>query len=148
VAEASRPIALASANRRLAARFAELPAGVAIVGVMVAAGWAIERASQPDDPGHGIAYVVLGIGMLVAALYEVVLTGLLGQTVGKRLLGVKVVSRVDGSPPGIARSLIRSLVLWSNWLLTAAALLMIYADKERRRGLHDLAAGTVVIDVR
>jgi len=139
---------LASPNRRLAARFAELPAGVAIVGVMVVVGWLIARSTPPESPGEGIAYVAMGAGMLVAALYEVVLTGLVGQTLGKRLLKVRVVSKETGEPPGIARSLIRFLVLWSVWMLTVAALLMIYTDKQHRRGLHDLAAGTLVIDSR
>jgi uncharacterized RDD family membrane protein YckC len=139
---------LASPNRRLAARLAELPTGVAIVAVMFVVGWLIERSTAPDDPGHGIAYVAMAAGMLVAALYEVVLTGLVGQTLGKRLLHVKVVARASGEPPGIARSLIRFLVLWSVWMLTVAALLMIYTDKQRRRGLHDLAADTVVIEAR
>ena len=113
---------------------------------MFVVGWLVERATPPEDPGHGIAYVAMAAGMVVAALYEVVLTGLVGQTLGKRLLHVRVVSQADGRPPGIARSLIRFLVLWSVWMLTVAALLMIYTDRERRRGLHDLAAGTAVID--
>src|SRR5205823_1269198 len=104
--------------------------------------------TTPESPGDGTAYVAMGAGMLVAAVYEVVLTGLVGQTLGKRLLKVRVVSKDTGEPPGIARSLIRFLVLWSVWMLTVAALLMIYTDKQRRRGLHDLAAGTLVIDSR
>src|SRR4051794_23498403 len=77
---------LASPNRRLAARFAELPAGLAIVALMFVAGWLIQRSTAPQDPGDGIAYVAMAAGILVAAIYEVVLTGIVGQTLGKRLL--------------------------------------------------------------
>ena len=148
-AEAAFPDAqLASPNKRLAARLAELPAGVAIVAVMFVVALLIERATPPEDPGHGIAYIAMAAGMIVAAAYEVLLTGLFGQTLGKRLLGIRVVSKASGEPPGIARALVRFLVLWSVWMLTVAALLMIYIDKERRQGLHDLAAGTAVINAR
>lgn len=139
---------LASAIRRLAAPFAELPAGVGIVAVMFLVGWLIDRSTPPDAPGHGIAYVAMGAGVLVAAVYEVVLTGVFGQTLGKRLLHIKVVSQRTGAPPGLGRAAIRFLVLWSFWLATVVALLMIYFDNHRRRGLHDLAAQTRVIYTR
>jgi uncharacterized RDD family membrane protein YckC len=139
---------LAGANRRLAARFAELPAGVGIVAVMFLIGWLIDRSMPPDDPGHGIAYVAMGAGALVAAVYEVVLTGIFGQTLGKRFMHIRVVSERTGAPPGLGRAAIRFLVLWSFWITTVATLVMIYSDNHHRRGLHDVAARTRVIDTR
>lgn len=112
---------------------------------MFLVGWLIARSTPADDAGHDIVYVAMGVGMLLAGLYEVVLTGLFGQTLGKRLLGIKVVSEATGRPPGVARALVRFLVLWAFWMLTVAAFVMICTDKQRRRGLHDQAAGTVVI---
>ena len=66
------------------------------------------------------------------------LTALTGFTVGKRLLGMRV-ARLDGRPVGFYRSLIRTVL----FLLVVPAL-VLDADL---RGLHDKAAGTIVIRV-
>ena len=66
------------------------------------------------------------------------LTALTGFTVGKRLLGMRV-ARLDGQPVGFFRSLIRTVL----FLLVVPAL-VLDADL---RGLHDKAAGTIVIRV-
>ena len=66
------------------------------------------------------------------------LTALTGFTVGKRLLGMRV-ARLDGKPVGFYRSLIRTVL----FLLVVPAL-VLDADL---RGLHDKAAGTIVIRV-
>jgi uncharacterized RDD family membrane protein YckC len=64
------------------------------------------------------------------------LTGLTGYSLGKRLLSVRV-ARLDGKPVGLVSSLIRTVLL----LLIVPPLAM---DKDLR-GLHDKAAGTIVI---
>jgi uncharacterized RDD family membrane protein YckC len=65
------------------------------------------------------------------------LDGLLGYSIGRRLLSIAVV-RIDGRRPvGIPRALLRSVLL----CLAVPALIL---DHDRR-GLHDLAAGTVVV---
>ena len=66
------------------------------------------------------------------------LTALTGFTVGKRLLGMRVV-RLDGRPVGLYRSLIRTVLF-----LLVVPPLVLDADL---RGLHDKAAGTIVIRV-
>jgi uncharacterized RDD family membrane protein YckC len=66
------------------------------------------------------------------------LTALTGFTVGKRLLGVRV-ARLDGQPVGFYRSLIRTVLF-----LLVVPPLVLDADL---RGLHDKAAGTIVIRV-
>jgi uncharacterized RDD family membrane protein YckC len=66
-----------------------------------------------------------------------VLDGLLGYSIGRRLLSIAVV-RIDGRRPvGIPRALLRSVLL----CLAIPALI----NDQDRRGLHDLAAGTVVV---
>jgi uncharacterized RDD family membrane protein YckC len=64
------------------------------------------------------------------------LTGLLGLTIGKRVCGLRVV-RLDGGPVGPGWALARTVLL----LTVVPALLW---DRDYR-GLHDRAAGTVVI---
>jgi uncharacterized RDD family membrane protein YckC len=64
------------------------------------------------------------------------LTALTGFTVGKRLLGIRVV-RIDGRPVGFVWALVRTVLL----LAVVPALI---TDRDLR-GLHDRAANTIVI---
>jgi uncharacterized RDD family membrane protein YckC len=66
------------------------------------------------------------------------LTALTGFTVGKRLLGMRV-ARLDGQPVGFYRSFIRTVLF-----LLVVPPLVLDADL---RGLHDKAAGTIVIRI-
>jgi uncharacterized RDD family membrane protein YckC len=77
------------------------------------------------------APVVVLIGM-----YGIFL-GLFGQTPGMFLTGLRCVSVVDGRPVGIPRALLRGVLL----AVVIPALIM----DERRRGLHDRAAGSIVL---
>ena len=77
-------------------------------------------------------FIITGFFVVEVAL----LTGLLGYSIGKRILGLKVENR-DGRPIGIGRALVRTALL----CLVIPALVMT----EDRRGLHDLAAGSRVI---
>jgi len=64
------------------------------------------------------------------------LTAVSGLTVGKRLLGLRVI-RTDGSRPGFAWAAVRTILLF----LVVPPLL---SDRDQR-GLHDRAADTVVV---
>ncbi|MCW2825529.1 MAG: hypothetical protein JWQ91_2446 [Aeromicrobium sp.] len=64
------------------------------------------------------------------------LTGLVGMSIGKRLLGMRV-ENPAGRPIGIPRALLRTLLL----SIVLPALIMT----DDKRGLHDLAAGSRVI---
>jgi uncharacterized RDD family membrane protein YckC len=66
------------------------------------------------------------------------LTALTGFTVGKRLLGLRVV-RLDGKPVGLIWSLVRTL-------LFLAVVPPLVFDRDLR-GLHDKASNTVVIRI-
>jgi uncharacterized RDD family membrane protein YckC len=59
-----------------------------------------------------------------------------------RVMGQRV-SRTAGGTIGVGRGLVRFVVLTLGFLpLLVSAVLILFDD--RRRGLHDLAAGTVV----
>jgi uncharacterized RDD family membrane protein YckC len=76
------------------------------------------------------------IAVFAAEIY--LLTALTGFTVGKRLVGIRVV-RLDGRPVGLVWSLVRTLLL----LLLVPPLV---TDGDLR-GLHDRAAHTVVVRI-
>ena len=76
--------------------------------------------------------------IVVFAVEVYVLTALTGFTVGKRLIGIRVV-RLDGRPVGLWWSLLRTVLL-------LAVVPPLVFDRDLR-GLHDKAADTVVIRV-
>ncbi|HEX2192446.1 MAG TPA: RDD family protein [Acidimicrobiales bacterium] len=89
----------------------------------------------------------------VFALYEIVLIHSRGQTIGKRIVGVRVVRITDGTLPDWTASVVRYLlpvvpVLVPVPVLNVALSLLIYLVafvNPLRRGWHDRAAGTIVV---
>jgi uncharacterized RDD family membrane protein YckC len=76
-------------------------------------------------------------GAVVLFLAYTFFTGVFGQTVGMRLLGIGCVRVTDGQPIGIPRAALRALLLQ---LLFPAAVL----DQDGR-GWHDRLAGSVMV---
>ncbi|MEV0800574.1 CHAT domain-containing protein [Kribbella sp. NPDC050281] len=89
--------------------------------------------------------------LLTLAVYEVVLTARWGNTVGKRLLRLKVVRRLDGGPVGWGPSLLRwvvQLIAWIPGLLFGSIILYLspfWDSTGGRQGWHDKLAGTIVV---
>jgi uncharacterized RDD family membrane protein YckC len=75
------------------------------------------------------------------ALYFVVFWMVGGQTPGARLLGVRVVS-VGSGRLGVVRALVRFVVMMLALVPLGAGFVTVLFDG-RRRGPHDMAAGTV-----
>ncbi len=66
-----------------------------------------------------------------------------GQTVGKRLMKLRVV-RANGAPAGMREVAVRTVLrIVDNYLI---GLIVMLATGERRQRIGDLAAGTVVVD--
>jgi uncharacterized RDD family membrane protein YckC len=88
------------------------------------------------------------IFLAIMALYFVLLEGLAGATVGKWLLGLRVV-RTDGSRPGLWKSALRNALRLVDSLPTLHVLgaILIARSAERAR-FGDRVAGTRVIRVR
>src|SRR5262249_34072685 len=89
---------------------------------------------------------LLAIGWTgAAAAYFVLFWSTVGQTPGMRVTRQRV-TRSNGLRVGFLRALVRFFVLTFGFvLLIVNAVVMLF--HERRRGLHDLAAGTVVASV-
>ena len=85
--------------------------------------------------GQGGAGSFLPLAVFLAE--NAVLVGTVGFTVGHRVLGMQVVRAADGAPAGPLAGLIRSLLL-------ALAIPALIWDRDER-GLHDRAAGTVIV---
>jgi uncharacterized RDD family membrane protein YckC len=69
-----------------------------------------------------------------------------GQTPGMRLMAIRVVRDGDGGPVSFGSAVLRLVGYWINNATLYIGFIWIFVDK-RRRGWHDLIAGTCVIDV-
>jgi uncharacterized RDD family membrane protein YckC len=79
----------------------------------------------------------------LSALYQIYLGGVLGQTLGKRLLGLRVISS-RGEAPGPLIASVRFLTMVLSLALAGLGFLWCIFDRERR-ALHDHLSGTYVI---
>ncbi len=88
-----------------------------------------------------ISDVIVGIG------YYIVLEGHFGFTIGKYLLGMRVL-KTDGTKIGYKEALLRNIPKYINNLIAIDALIMlIFFNKEKQRGF-DKVANTMVVHAR
>lgn len=136
----------ASVGVRAIARFAD------VVLVMVPAYLLLAPlilAVLPD--ARATTWVALGAAWLVVVMYETAFIAAIGQTIGKRALGLRVVAVGTGGIPtrgaAFARALVPSILLvvgvGVGWFVPYAWALF----QRERRGLHDLIAGTAVVQL-
>jgi uncharacterized RDD family membrane protein YckC len=112
------------------------------------------NAGPDEDPGplFFVGLIIAGVGSLALNIYQWVLISQSGQSIGKRLMRVRIVKLETQQPPGFVYGVL--LRLWVNGLLsglpcgiglvyTLVDLLFIF--REDRRCVHDHLAQTVVI---
>ena len=101
-----------------------------------------ERGFYADlSPAWWLAYLAVVLG------YYFVFEVTVGQSVGKRLLGLQV-TRADGSRPSAAAIAARTLLRLLDWLpalYLVGFIAMLATGDERRQRLGDLAANTRVV---
>jgi uncharacterized RDD family membrane protein YckC len=134
---------LASPWRRLAARFVDGLILAGIITALVATGVVHFDFSSVDAIPR--AFFVMAI--VVGGIYETGFIAVRGQTPGKMVLGIRVVRVESGSLPGLGRAVARWVVPAVASLIPLGALVVygwLLWDR-RRQGLHDKAAGTVVV---
>ena len=142
------PEATSAVPAEIAGRFVALIVDLLIVailwtvGTQLASGFA-RRAPQLDLVAQAFGRTWR---LVVPAAYFVLCHGTAGQTLGKRLLGVRVVDE-GGEPIGYLRALGRFVAMVVAALPFGLGLVMA-AFRRDRRGLHDLLAGTSVVRAR
>lgn len=135
----------------LATRAVGLAVDVAIAQVIVFAGGAVLALvfSLVGDLelGTTVARVLAAIAWAcVVGFYFVLFWSTAGQTPGMRLMGLRVLDAAGGHP-GIGRSIVRLIGLGLCVIPLCAGFLTVLVD-DRRRGLHDMLARTVVVYVQ
>jgi uncharacterized RDD family membrane protein YckC len=131
----------------IATRAVGLAIDVGIAQVIVFAGGAVLAliASLVGDLQLEKAGTILAAvaWATVVGFYFVVFWSTAGQTPGMRLMGLRVLT-YDGRRPGLWRSFLRLIGLGLAIIPLFAGFLPVLVD-DRRRGVHDMLAGTFVI---
>src|SRR5215218_1495816 len=109
----------------------------ALFGTITNVGFANWNGSMPALPS-----VLYGV---IVVLYYILLEGYLGQTVGKMVLGIKVVREDNGEVPGLGGATIRTLLRIIDGLFSylVAFITVLISGKNQRLG--DMAAHTLVV---
>ena len=108
-----------------------------LFGSITNVGFANWNGSMPALPS-----VLYGV---IVVLYYILLEGYLGQTVGKMVLGIKVVREDNGEAPGLGGATIRTLLRIIDGLFSylVAFITVLISGKNQRLG--DMAAHTLVV---
>jgi uncharacterized RDD family membrane protein YckC len=92
----------------------------------------------------GSSMIVGILGLLIGLGYFVYFEGTTGQTIGKKIVNIKVV-RQDGKPMTYMEALIRTVLrIVDGIALYLVGLIVILASKEKQR-VGDMAAKTLVV---
>lgn len=139
---------LASWGRRAAAWFVDV--------LVIAVAWALVFAwaftTEDPDTGEisdGAAFGIFGVVFLAGPIYQWLMIGQWGQTLGKMALGIKVLRGEDAKRVGYARSLGRagSVVLLGIFSLPLLLAYLWPLWDKRNQTLYDKMAGTIVVRI-
>jgi uncharacterized RDD family membrane protein YckC len=144
-----RPDRLATPTRRVMAALVDSAVTAACAWLAIVGMWLGGAALTSD---RTLAVNVIG-GAVIGHVYVLVATALWGQTLGKRLLGIRVVRSDTFDLPGWKRAGIRTLGLVPLGMLPYGAALTTVGEgsflfTRTRQGVHDVFAGTIVVDDR
>ena len=105
-----------------------------------------------DASGNLVASMgaVFGVLIIAGLLYEWLMTGLLGATLGKMAVGIRVAKADTGQKPGLGSAFIRWIIPVVGGFACGIGQLVVYLspfwDKSgRQMGWHDKAASTMVV---
>lgn len=152
---AGGPVELAGRGTRLLAvlldsliAFCVALPGFIILGV---SGIFADQSSDANPAALAAGFGLLGLGLLTLLGVQIWMLSTRGQTIGKRIMGVKIVKVGDHSNPGFVHAfLLRSFV---NGLIGGIPVVggiyslvdILFIFREDRRCIHDLIASTVVV---
>ncbi|MFE9608571.1 RDD family protein [Streptomyces sp. NPDC006012] len=157
---------VASMGRRFGARVIDAVVFGVVYGILAAAGFASLIGAAKDCDPSAADYdtcinnassdfvakfgAVIGVLAIIGLLYEWLMLSLVGATLGKLAVGIRVVKVDTGRKPGIGSSLIRYIIPGIGSFVCGIGALIVYLspfwDKSgRQQGWHDKAASTMVV---
>ncbi len=120
--------------------------GIAVTIVAIVLTPFLMAGASSDNTGAlaATAFLYVFVVLLVSVSYFPFFWARGGQTPGMKIFGLRVVRDADGSRIGGATAIIRLIGLWISFAIFYLGIIWILVDG-RRRGWHDLLAGTVVV---
>ena len=92
-----------------------------------------------------LAFTLLGVLTLcITVLYFVLLWVKRGATIGQSVLGLRVARERDGGPIGWGTAIVRYIMLMIGFWIFYLGVIWV-AFEPRKRGWHDMVAGTLVV---
>ena len=122
------------------------PLFVFAVGIFVASG-----GREPSSEAVAFAGLAGVFFMFLLVVYNMYLTSVYGETIGKRVASVRIVNDIDGLPPGFVNGvLLRSwVVVFLGTCVPLFGLIdVLFIFGSKRQCLHDMMASTRVISGR
>jgi uncharacterized RDD family membrane protein YckC len=120
--------------------------GIVIVVIAILGGLVVAGGAATDNgflAGTGVVVLIAAL-VIIPLAYFPYFWARDGQTPGMRALGLKVVRDADGGPISGGQAILRLIGYWVSGAVFYLGYIWIFVDK-RRRGWHDLIAGTVVV---
>ena len=143
-------LAFAGYGERLVAYIVDaILVGIVIALVAVVGGLAIAGGAATGSIGAAVGGgFILVIAILVVSLgYFPFFWTRGGATPGMKMFGLYVVRDSDGGPISGGQAVLRLFGYWVSGFVLYLGYIWVFIDK-RRRGWHDLIAGTVVVQGR
>ncbi|MFD6418842.1 RDD family protein [Streptomyces sp. NPDC060194] len=142
---------LAEPGRRLLARIIDIVIVAAVVFLisLIFGGFRYDYDADDMNVGRNLLQSLVAAVLYVG--YDTVMTSRNGQTVGKRVMGLRTAMLDNGANPPMQASLLRAVVLWLPAVFCCACIWTAVCggwsifDKPYRQGLHEKAAKTVVV---
>jgi uncharacterized RDD family membrane protein YckC len=117
-----------------------------IVGLPTGLIAALLGAFSSGGSFQGVAGLFLALTSAALYLgYYVLMEGYLGQTVGKMLLGIKVIREDDGGVPGVKAAAIRTVLRIVDGLFSYLVAFIVVLASAKNQRLGDMAAHTLVV---
>ena len=141
-------------NSNLAGRGARLLAvllDLLALAVCVLPGLAVFWIGGNDETAISFGTILCALGFIALAAVQLIWLTTRGQTIGKRILGIRIVRHADGSKAGflhavVYRGILPGIIANIPYLGPLFCLVDIcFIFSEERRCLHDLLASTKVI---
>jgi uncharacterized RDD family membrane protein YckC len=122
------------------------------IGVGIAAYLLIQAGEQPGSGVRAAAYAAIGVASLIPVVINCVLIAKSGQSVGKKLVGTRMIDQESREPVGFVQGyLVRTMVFGVliqipviGFIIAIVDFVFLFTD-ENRQTLHDKLAKTLVV---
>ena len=125
-----------------------IPFAILAIIMAVAVGGGADSTGEVDEGAAGILVLLYVLGFIALWAYYVLLEGgPTGQTIGKKAVGIRVVSMQTGGPIGYGKAFIRTLIrTFISGNICLLGFLWMLWDKEKQTW-HDKLSDSVVVPV-